>query len=141
MQIRYTLGLMGEIKNVKIKAGTAPMLDMKIQKDAEVLGEFIFIYCSEKHGGEKLFSTEAGGNAGRYLEKISNLYCRDCRKLLLHAVTRRVLCPYNPKPACKKCETHCYGQGYREKIREVMRFSGKRLIKRGRFSLIKKYFF
>jgi hypothetical protein len=141
MSIKYKLGLMGVIKKAIIKSGTAPMLDEKIQKDVEVLGEFIFIYCSEMHRGEKLFSAEAGGDAGRYLEKISNLYCRDCRKLLLHSVAKRILCPYNPKPACKKCETHCCGKGYREKIREVMRFTGKRLIKQGRFDLIKKYFF
>ena len=124
--------------NVK---NNAPRLDVKTQKDVEVLGEFIFIYCSEMHRDEKLFSIEAGGAVGRYLKNISHPYCPDCRKLLLHAVSKRVLCPYDPKPACKKCETHCYGAGYREKIREVMRFSGKRLIKLGRFSLIKKYYF
>ncbi len=123
------------------KADTMPILDEKIQRDLDVLSEFIYIYCSENHGGKELYNAGAPGRIGRYLEKISFKFCEDCRKLLLHAAAKRVLCPYDPKPSCKKCETHCYGKGYREKIREVMRYSGIRLIIRGRFGLIKKYFF
>src|SRR3990172_1925841 len=94
----------------------APGLDENIQRDVDLLGEFIFIYCADKHQGEELSSPAAGGIVGRYLAKNFSQYCEDCRRLLLHAVSKRVLCPYDPKPSCKKCPTHCYGQGYREKI-------------------------
>jgi hypothetical protein len=40
---------------------------------------------------------------------------------------------------CKKCHTQCYNRNYREKVREVMRFSGPYLIKRGRLDLIYHY--
>ena len=115
--------------------------DESIQRDVDILGEFLFVYCFEKHSGEKSsLSKGTGGLVGRYLARNSSEYCGECRRLLLHAVSKRLLCPYHPKPSCKKCPTHCYGQGYREKIREVMRFAGRKLIMRGRFGLIKKYF-
>jgi hypothetical protein len=111
-----------------------------IKKDAEVLAEFVNIYCSDRHGDADKAPVKAGGQVGTYLGSSDFALCEECRKLLLHAVSKRALCPYDPKPACKKCETHCYGPGYREKIREVMRYSGMRLIKKGRFDLIRKYF-
>jgi hypothetical protein len=126
--------------NVKHTHYTEQPRDSKIQKDVDILGQFICIFCTEKHKGEKLFSANTGGIVSRYLEKSTFKYCGDCLKLLLHAVSKRVICPYDPKPACKKCMTHCYGPGYRDRIREVMRFSGIHLIKRGRVDLIKKYF-
>jgi hypothetical protein len=118
----------------------APAVDEKIRKDVEVLAEFIHIYCADRHPNAVTSRAESGGAVGRYLAPVEFSYCTDCLKLLLHAASKRVLCPHDPKPACKKCETHCYGPGYREKIQEVMRYSGMRLIKKGRFDLIKKYF-
>jgi hypothetical protein len=115
-------------------------LDEKIRKDVGVLAEFINIYCSDKHHDVEKGRAAAGGEAGRYAETVDFEYCRECRGLLLHALSRRLICPYDPKPSCKKCPTHCYGPGYRDRIREVMRYSGMRLIGRGRFDLIKKYF-
>ena len=112
----------------------------KIIKDAEVLAEFINIYCSDRHESAEKGPVAAGGTVGIYLEQCDFLLCAECRKLLLHAVSKRAICPYDPKPACKKCETHCYGPGYRDRIREVMRYSGMRLIKKGRLDLIRKYF-
>ena len=111
----------------------------KIIKDAEVLAEFINIYCSDRHeSAEKGPSWRAV--PWEYISSSAISFCAECRKLLLHAVSKRAICPYDPKPSCKKCETHCYAPGYRDRIREVMRYSGMRLIKRGRLDLIRKYF-
>jgi hypothetical protein len=112
----------------------------KLVKDSELLAEFINIYCADHHTKMGKAPAVSGGTVGRCLESTGFSYCDDCRKLLLHAVSKRVLCPFDPKPACKKCPSHCYGPGYRDRIREVMRYSGMQLIKRGRFGLIKKYF-
>jgi hypothetical protein len=38
----------------------------------------------------------------------------------------------NPKPMCKHCPNHCYHPTYRAKIREVMQFSGRKLLLGGR---------
>jgi len=111
-----------------------------IKKDAEVLAEFINIYCSDRHDSAEKGPVTAGGTVGIYLERCDFHLCGECRRLLLHAVSKRAICPYDPKPSCKKCETHCYAPGYRERIREVMRYSGMRLIRKGRLGLIRKYF-
>ena len=65
--------------------------------------------------------------------------CEDCRKLLSHGIAKLLLCPYDPKPMCKKCEPHCYAPGYREKVQEVMKFSGRYLIKHGRVDIMFHY--
>lgn len=113
----------------------------EVQHDVEVLAEFIHIYCQDVHPGAARHPAVSRGAAGRYLEGISFAYCDECRDLLLYAVSKRITCPHDPKPSCKKCPTHCYAPEYRAMIRRVMRHSGMRLITRGRFRLIKKYFF
>jgi len=111
-----------------------------IGKDIETLARFITIYCEQKHRDQEKDAIAASGKVGAYINHLDLHLCDECRKLLLHAASKRIICPYNPKPSCKKCKTHCYAQGYRERIREVMRFSGTFLIKRGKLGLIRKYF-
>lgn len=110
-------------------------------RDLRVLANFIHIYCRENHldaakepfaGNDDLMQAALG--------KKRILLCRECRRLLRHVTAKLLMCPYDPKPMCKKCETRCYAPGYREKIREVMRFSGRHLIRRGRVDLILKFF-
>ncbi|HME44964.1 MAG TPA: nitrous oxide-stimulated promoter family protein [Syntrophorhabdales bacterium] len=48
--------------------------------------------------------------------------------------------PSDPKPMCKKCESQCYKGEYKARIREIMKFSGMRLVKRGRVDLLYHYF-
>ncbi|HNZ42664.1 MAG TPA: nitrous oxide-stimulated promoter family protein [Bacteroidales bacterium] len=55
--------------------------------------------------------------------------CEECRQLTLYAYEKIDQCRYNPKkPKCSKCTTHCYQKDKREKIRQVMRYSGPRMI-------------
>jgi hypothetical protein len=60
---------------------------------------------------------------------------------VLYAFDRRLRCPLEEKPACKHCQVHCFKPGHREKVREIMRFSGQYLIWRGRLDLLWHYFF
>ena len=48
----------------------------------------------------------------------------------------RARCPLEPKPSCRLCTDHCYAPTHREQIREVMKFSGRHLILRGRLHLL-----
>jgi hypothetical protein len=50
-------------------------------------------------------------------------------------------CPLEEKPVCKHCHVHCYRKGHREKVREIMRFSGRALIRKGRLDLLWHYLF
>lgn len=55
--------------------------------------------------------------------------CPQCQELLLYAQSRIVKCPFQPdKPTCGQCPVHCYKTDMRVQIREVMRYSGPRLI-------------
>jgi hypothetical protein len=74
------------------------------------------------------------------LEKGRVVLCNDCTRLLRYGLTMRIRCPHDPKPMCKKCPAPCYRNEYRRRIREVMRFSGTYLIKRGRLDLLYHFF-
>ncbi len=107
--------------------------------DIEVLAEFISIYCADTHPEAEKYEVRAGGTLGEHVNSLGIQLCVECKKLLLHSASKRIVCPYDPKPSCKKCETHCYTPKYRDQIREVMRYSGKQLIKKGKLNLIWKY--
>lgn len=94
----------------------------KAGREEKVLNTFISVFCKAKHGRD-----------GKAL-------CEDCRNLLAYALKRLDLCPYDPKPRCKACPSHCYKPDYRAKIREVMRFSGTYFVKRGRLDWLVRYF-
>jgi hypothetical protein len=117
-------------------------LDRKKAKELKVLAGFVGIYCREKHAGRDRaeFPVRDAG-VRRALGSRPPRLCEDCRRLLEHGIAKLLLCPYDPKPMCKKCPTHCYAPGYRERIREVMRFSGLYLVRHGRLDLLFHYYF
>ncbi len=72
----------------------------------------IRIFCRDRHG------TTDG-------------LCPDCGELATFARLRLEKCPFQAdKPTCANCSIHCYrGRAEeRERIREVMRYAGPRLI-------------
>lgn len=120
--------------------GTKAALDIKAIKDIRVAAEFIHTYCRQNHReAERLpfGSSETSEFAG--LRK-KYVLCGECAELLDYGIKRRIHCPYDPKPMCKKCPTHCYRKDYRAKMKEVMKFSGIHLIKRGRLDLLYHYY-
>lgn len=111
-----------------------------IKKDLGMLATFFRIYCSGVHKSQGKEKLEGRGILKKYFEKELFL-CSECQRHFYYAAVKRILCPYFPKPACKKCPTICYSNGHRQFMRAMMRFSGKFLITRGRIDLIFKYFF
>ncbi len=111
----------------------------KEKDDIRTLIKFVGIYCRENHDGEKspfsfkLFDIKE-------IEKKEVSLCPDCSRLLTYGLTMRLKCPHDPKPMCKKCETQCYKGEYKEKIREIMKFSGIYMIKHGRVDMLYHYF-
>lgn len=82
-----------------------------VEREKETIRKMIEIYCWKKHG------------------TIRGSLCPECRNLLDYAFSRLDLCPFKEdKPACRNCPIHCYRPDMRERIREVMRFSGPRLL-------------
>ncbi len=81
----------------------------RIEQEKKTVKAMVAIYCRFK---EK----------NRYL-------CNDCNQLLDYAFRRLEHCKFgNEKGTCRKCPIHCYKPDMREKMREVMRFSGPRMI-------------
>lgn len=69
----------------------------------------IRLYCRIKHNSESI--------------------CHDCSYMLVYATKRLENCPFViEKPACNNCAVHCYKSEEREKIREIMRFSGPKML-------------
>ena len=92
------------------------------QDERAIISRFIEIYCQRQHGSKK------------------RSLCISCQDLHDYALKRLEKCPYDPKPKCKHCPTHCYRGDYRDKIREVMKFSGIYYVKKGRIDWLFKYF-
>ena len=92
------------------------------EKEFAVLKKFVQVYCKHHHGmdGDRL--------------------CGGCSDLLAYVRQRLEKCPYDPKPRCKDCETHCYSSKYRQKIKEIMKYSGMYFVKRGRIDWLVRYF-
>lgn len=115
---------------------TSVGMDKHLRRDLKTLAWFIRIYCDHKHAeAAKTLVTlkihDVQAIAGRPLS-----LCEDCSKLLTHAFVKRTHCPMVPKPACKHCPSHCYHPTYRAQIREVMRYSGRKLLFSGRLDYI-----
>ena len=91
-------------------------------KQLQMLTRFIEVYCSKNHDTDR------------------EHLCDRCDELLAYATDRLARCPMDPKPKCKDCTVHCYDEAHRDRIKEVMKFSGMYFVKRGRFDWLVKYF-
>lgn len=81
----------------------------KREREKQLVSQMIALYCKKNHGGESL--------------------CPDCAALDAYARQRSDKCPFmETKTFCSNCSVHCYKPEMREKIREVMRFSGPRML-------------
>ena len=91
------------------------------EKHLQLVGRFLEVFCSRKHG------TREG-------------LCPECAELAAYARDRLLKCPLHPKPKCKDCAVHCYDRAHRDRMKEVMRFSGMHFVKRGRLDWLLRYF-
>jgi len=74
------------------------------------------------------------------VDHATSALCPECAALIAYARRRLEHCPYDPKPKCKKCPTHCYKPEMRARVREIMKFSGMHFVKRGRVDWLVRYF-
>jgi len=115
-------------------------LNKKQISDLRILARFIQLFCHARHdriaGGESILPEFL---RSRHPEK--DTLCRECAGLLEYGIRKRALCPLDPKPSCKSCHIHCYTPEYRQKIREIMAYSGKRMILKGRLDYLFHYWF
>jgi hypothetical protein len=125
--------------NNDLNDATQPLTRKEV-KDLKVLLQFTAVYCRVQHDGAKAILMTVEPELQRLPLQRSPV-CKECSDFLLYAFERRLRCPLPEKPACKHCPVHCYKPEHRQMVREIMRFSGQYLIKRGRLDLLWHYFF
>ena len=108
----------------------------ELNQDLKTLALFINLYCRHKHSDAHREPVDLKTHDVEAIARRPIVLCEECTKLLTHAFIKRSHCPYDPKPACKHCPTHCYHPTYRAKIREVMKFSGKKMLLSGRLDYL-----
>lgn len=92
----------------------AQKTERKRKREQRVVTEMIALYCRKNHGAGQ--AVETGG------------LCPECQKLCEYARARSEHCPFmEQKTFCSNCQVHCYKPDMRERIRQVMRFSGPRM--------------
>jgi len=106
------------------------------KKDIRLIGKFVEVYCAGKHGAQERSPFQLPEELGQ------RKLCRECAAFMEYAVSKRLKCPLEAeKPSCKHCRIHCYGKQQRDKVREIMGYSGRRLMLRGRLDYVWHYFF
>jgi hypothetical protein len=84
-----------------------------LQREYKTIQEMITLACRKRHATK------------------SRELCPSCTELLVYVKTRLDKCPYQEqKPSCARCPIHCYKTVMRENIRNVMRYSGPRMLRR-----------
>lgn len=81
----------------------------KREQEIQIVYEMIHLYCKKKHKRKEL--------------------CQECKELFDYAKERVNKCPFmDTKTFCSQCKVHCYQATMRDRIREVMCFSGPRML-------------
>lgn len=83
----------------------------RIEREKRVIKLMVELYCHKKH------------------QHKSKGLCEECRELLDYAHKRLSFCKFgDEKTTCQKCPIHCYKKDMKQKVKEVMRFSGPRVL-------------
>ena len=84
----------------------------RMDRERRTMDAMVRIYCRDHHGS-------------------NGELCGECSDLREYAFLRLEKCPYqDEKPTCANCPIHCYKLDMRDRVREVMRYSGPRMLLR-----------
>jgi hypothetical protein len=82
----------------------------RITREKKTINAMVHIYCKNHHGthGE---------------------LCPECTEFRDYAYMRLEKCPFQErKSTCGRCLIHCYCPDMKEKVKQVMRYSGPRML-------------
>ena len=83
---------------------------MDKNKEKNVISCMVAIYCQGHHNSRKEL-------------------CENCLELMKYIDNRLDKCPFgNKKTFCSNCSLHCYNKEMMVKVKDVMRYSGPRMI-------------
>ena len=104
----------------------------RIEKEKQTVQAMICLYCKgNKHGREDVSTSAETRNASdaNRTPSVNPSLCPQCQSLLEYSLSRLERCPFgNAKPSCARCHVHCYKPNMRKQIRNVMRYSGPRML-------------
>lgn len=81
----------------------------RLEKEKVIFEKMILIYCKNNHK--------------------ENHPCSQCIDIINYGKNKINNCPFdNSKPFCSKCSIHCYEKNVQKKVKEIMRYSGPRII-------------
>ncbi|WP_084544514.1 nitrous oxide-stimulated promoter family protein [Lachnoanaerobaculum sp. MSX33] len=87
-------------------------MQKKRQGEIQLVSQMVELYCRGKH--QRLYNKKL---------------CHECQGLLDYARLRIEHCPFiESKTFCNTCKVHCYANQMRQKIKEVMRYSGPHMV-------------
>lgn len=87
-------------------------VERRREREKRVVTEMITLYC-QKHKHTKMG------------------ICKECQEIKDYAMMRSDKCPFmETKTFCSNCKVHCYSPEMRKKIKEIMKYSGPRMILR-----------
>ena len=96
-----------------------PAVARRREREKRTISNMVAIYCAGHH--DKAERTETGF-AGEAM-------CPDCKAIDDYCVLRTERCrSMAVKTNCEECGNHCYAPAERERIREVMRYAGPRMM-------------
>lgn len=103
----------------EVDAGDFPQVAARRRREKKTISQMVALYCAGNHSTlgrtEKAYCGEA--------------VCLECLDLDDYAVKRTERCRrMDVKISCEACGNHCYQPEQREKIRQVMRWSGPRML-------------
>ncbi len=97
---------------ILLLTGVRVSVQSRLQRERKTIQTMIEIYCAEQHHPEESL-------------------CPECQQLFQYAMLRIDKCPYQAdKPTCATCPIHCYKPTMRAQVRQVMRYSGPRMLAR-----------
>lgn len=80
-------------------------------REFKMIAAMLRMYCAAHHGAKQ------------------DRLCKDCAELHDYARRRLERCVFGEnKPTCANCTVHCYKENMRERIRQLMRWAGPRML-------------
>ena len=84
-------------------------METRIDREKRIVTNMISLYCQDHHNSDDL--------------------CESCSALKEYTFKRLLSCPFSEdKPVCSKCTIHCYNKNEKEKIKEIMKYSGPQML-------------
>ena len=87
------------------------LLSLRLKRELKTIAAMVKIFCSNHHDCPK------------------GAVCESCAEFLEYAEKRLSRCPFKEKKTtCGKCTIHCYNKVMQDKAKQVMRYSGPKML-------------